>query len=77
MMHFGIMEMQMDRLISADKRAGSPVDQVLNFDRGKLVEGLVQQGFKLIELGGDLGLFFPSAYRSNQSEWVPSMRSSM
>lgn len=62
-MRFGIMEMQLDRLIAFDKGSESPVDQILNFDRGKLITGLAQEGFPLIELGGDLGLFFRSAYR--------------
>ena len=62
-MKFGIMEMQIDRLISVDSSAANPVEQILNFDRGKLISGLEQQGFKWIELGGDLSLFFPSAYR--------------
>ena len=62
-MRLGIMEMQMDRLISFESGAESAVDQILNFDRRKLVMGLAQQGFPLIELGGDLGLFFRSAYK--------------
>lgn len=62
-MRFGIMEMQLERLIAFDSGAESAVDQILNFDRGHLVTGLAQDGFPLIELGGDLGLFFRSAYR--------------
>ena len=62
-MRFGIMEMQLERLISFESGAESAVDQILNFDRGKLISGLAQEGFPLIELGGDLGLFFRSAYR--------------
>ena len=61
-MRFGIMEMQLDRLIPTDIKGSNPVDQILNFDRGKLVGGLAQAGFSLIELGGDLGLFFKNAY---------------
>lgn len=62
-MRFGIMEMQLERLISFESGAESAVDQILNFDRGKLISGLAQEDFPLIELGGDLGLFFRSAYR--------------
>ncbi len=64
-MRFGIMEMQIDRLIREETRAGDAVDQILNFDRGDLVGGIAKSGFSVIELGGDLGLFFPGAYEGN------------
>jgi len=61
-MRFGIMELQMDRLIQPNINAGDAVNHILNFDRGLLVSALANEGFKTFELGGDLGLFFPSAY---------------
>jgi len=61
-MRFGIMELQLDRLIPPNINAGDAIDHILNFDRGSLVSDLASQGFANIELGGDLGLFFPSAY---------------
>jgi len=61
-MRFGIMELQLDRLIPPNINAGDAIDHILNFDRGSLVSDLANQGFANIELGGDLGLFFPSAY---------------
>jgi len=61
-MRFGIMEMQLDRLIPTEVRGEDAVDQILNFNRGSLVESLAESDFPLIELGGDLGLFFPTAY---------------
>lgn len=73
-MRFGIMEMQLERLIAFDSRAESPVDQILNFDRGKLVTGLAQEGFPLIELGGDLGLFFRSAYREKTIQQLAKIK---
>lgn len=61
-MRFGIMAMQIESLIPA----GQPVDQILaslaGFDHSRLVRGLARHGFRLIELGGDLGLFFPQAF---------------
>ena len=73
-MRFGIMEMQLERLISFESGAESAVDQILNFDRGKLVTGLAQEGFPLIELGGDLGLFFRSAYREKTIEQLVKVK---
>ena len=61
-MRFGIMEMQMDRLIPAQASGEEAIDQILNFNRADLVHGLSDGGFSLVELGGDLGLFFPTAY---------------
>lgn len=62
-MRYGLMEMQLGRLVPSNIDARQAIDRILNFDRGQLVEGLAQAGFPLIELGGDLTLFFPSAYQ--------------
>jgi len=63
-MRFGIMEMQLDRLIPSGDSSQNLVDTILNFDRGSLITHLASAGFKTIELGGDLSLFFPSSYQS-------------
>ncbi|HEX7973973.1 MAG TPA: cobamide remodeling phosphodiesterase CbiR [Anaerolineales bacterium] len=61
-MRFGIMAMQIDSLIPS----GLPADQALasfaGFDHSRLVRSLARQGFRLIELGGDLALFLPHTY---------------
>ena len=61
-MRFGIMEMQLGLLIPN----GVPPDQiaarVAAFDHAALTRQVAASGFKTIELAGDLGLFFPSAY---------------
>ena len=62
MNHFGIMEMQLAQLVPGGISPKDAVDHILDFDRGQLIHHLEQNGFKLIELGGDLSLFFPSAY---------------
>jgi len=64
MTRFGIMEMQFNRLLAVNEEAKDAIDLILNFDRGRLINGLVHEGFNLIELGGDLGLFFPTAYEN-------------
>jgi len=63
-MRFGIMEMQLDRLLPADLTGSDAIDQILRFDRNQLVENLTREGFTTIELGGDLGLFFSTAYET-------------
>lgn len=63
-MRFGIMEMQLDRLVPQNIKSKDAIDRILNFDRGQLVSSLAQAGFSLIELGGDLSLFFPNAYQT-------------
>ena len=64
-MRFGIMSMQMDALIPDTRSSESP-EQVLAhiaaFDHASLVSDLAEQGLNLIELGGDLTLFFPNAF---------------
>jgi sugar phosphate isomerase/epimerase len=61
-MRFGIMNMQMSALVPPGLTAGGAVAYLAGFDHAALTAGLVEQGFKLIELGGDLTLFFPQAY---------------
>jgi len=73
-MRFGIMEMQLDRLVPSNINAGDVVDQILNFDRGQLISGLTKEGFSLIELGGDLALFFPSAYESKNIQSLRKLK---
>ena len=62
-MRFGLMEMQLNRLVPPNIDAKEAINRILNFDRGQHVRGLAQKGFSLIELGGDLSLFFPTAYQ--------------
>lgn len=62
-MRFGLIEMQLSRLVPPKVDAKEAINRILNFDRGEHISGLVKEGFSLIELGGDLTLFFPSAYQ--------------
>jgi sugar phosphate isomerase/epimerase len=60
-MRFGIMAMQLPMLVPA----GPPeqaVAQIMQFDHAGLVRKIHEQGFNLIELGGDLVLFMPHTY---------------
>jgi len=61
-MRFGIMAMQMNALIPAELPAAGAESYLSGFDHAGLVRQLYNQGFRLIELGGDLALFFPHSY---------------
>ena len=77
MARFGIMEMQLNRLLAVNDQAKDAVDYILNFDRGQLVNGLVREGFNLIELGGDLGLFFPTAYEEKNIQRLLTLKQNL
>jgi sugar phosphate isomerase/epimerase len=61
-MRFGIMAMQMDALIPGGLQTENVMAHVANFEHVALVTQLVNQGFDLIELGGDLQLFLPQTF---------------
>jgi sugar phosphate isomerase/epimerase len=61
-MRYGIMAMQMGLLIPAGKTGNDLLTYVMDFDHAALVSRLVDEGFNLIELGGDLGMFFPQTF---------------
>ncbi len=61
-MRFGIMDMQMDALIPPGLASQNALAHLAGFDHAGLVRRLATAGFNLIELGGDLSLFFPRAY---------------
>ena len=61
-MRFGVMAMQMDALVPSGVAPQEAMAHVAGFDHAGLVRQLASHGFTLIELGGDLGLFFPQAF---------------
>lgn len=77
MMHYGIMEMQLAQLIPTGISSKDAIDHILSFDREQLITYLVLNGFKLIELGGDLSLFFPSAYEENNINLLKKIKADM
>jgi sugar phosphate isomerase/epimerase len=73
-MRFGIMDMQMDLLVSAAiPSAGNQVPDV-DFGHAALVERLFDAGFDLIELGGDLSLFFPNSVAPQSIERLAALK---
>lgn len=61
-MRFGVMAMQMNMLIPSEKPPAEMMAQLAGFDHAALVRRIHAGGFQLIELGGDLCLFFPQSY---------------
>ncbi len=72
-MRFGIMDLQISDLVpdlstlaprarSAAEIQSSYVHHIASFTQAPLVRRLAAAGFKLIELGSDLSLFFPQAF---------------
>ena len=61
-MRFGIMAMQMDYLIPAELPPEGPLAYLSQFDPVEPVRRLAEGGFDLIEIGGDMAVFFPHAF---------------
>jgi sugar phosphate isomerase/epimerase len=74
LMQFGIMAMQMDALIPQGKTPQEIMAALAAFDHSALVRGIADQGFNLIELGGDLVLFFPQAYSQPSIEKLAQLK---
>ena len=80
-MRFGIMAMQIDALIPPDFPPDAPTEQMLahiaHFDHAGLVRHLVEHGFNLIELGGDLSLFLPHTFDRNAIEHLAALKAEL
>lgn len=76
-MRFGIMEMQLGALIPAGLAPEKVVAHLQAFDHAALVAGVHAQGFELIELGGDLPLFFPQAYSPATVERLAALKAEL
>ncbi len=61
-MRFGIMDMQIGALVPSGLAPDRAVEHIAGFSQAELVRRLAGYGFKLIELGGDLPMFFPQAF---------------
>lgn len=61
-MRFGIMEMQLGLLIPSGLSPEEIIAHVIGFDHATHTRQVAASGFRVIELGGDLTLFFPGAY---------------
>ncbi len=73
-MRFGIMTMQVSTLIPSGLEPEEMLDHIEKFTHADLVSGLADQGFQLIELGGDLALFFPQTFLPSSIERLAELK---
>jgi sugar phosphate isomerase/epimerase len=73
-MRFGIMAMQLGMLIPSDAEPAELMVHLAGFDNTRLVRGIAATGFRLIELGGDLGMFFPSVYAPDSIQRLAELK---
>lgn len=73
-MQFGIMAMQMPLLIPSGKPPDEMMASLMGFDHSALVRQLFNAGFRLIELGGDLGMFLPQSYSPESVEKLAALK---
>ncbi len=75
MLRFGIKEGQTRNIIPAEDRPEALESYARGFDHAELVCKMVDRGFRLIELGGDLVLFFPHSYSPEAIEKLQKTKS--
>jgi len=73
-MQFGIMAMQMDALIPAGLSAAQVMTHIASFDHASLVRSFYDQGFRLVELGGDLAMFLPHTFSPQAIERLGTLK---
>jgi sugar phosphate isomerase/epimerase len=73
-MRFGIMGMQVQYLIPAGMVPGSVASYISTFDHADLARELASKGFNLIELGGDLAMFFDRAFDAAAIERLTALK---
>lgn len=76
-MRFGIMEMQVSALIPAGLSAADAMRHIAGFNQARLVRELAGYGFRLIELGGDLTMFFPQAFSPPDVEQLSAAKNEL
>lgn len=73
-MRYGIMAMQLDALIPTELAPEEFPAYITDFSHATLVRGLCDQGFRLIELGGDLVGFMPQTFAPSQIEALADLK---
>ncbi len=77
-MRFGIMAMQLDVLIPSQTAPDQIAASVMALEHATLVREIASaSGFSLIELGGDLMLFFPQFYAPPAIEKLAALKAEM
>jgi sugar phosphate isomerase/epimerase len=73
-MRYGIMAMQIGALIPVDLPPENILAHIAGFEHAGLVRGLADQGFNLIELGGDLALFLPHTFSPPEMDKLAALK---
>jgi sugar phosphate isomerase/epimerase len=73
-MRIGIMAMQIGALLPSPEALKDPMGFIMGFDHAGLIRQIHSSGFKLIELGGDLTLFFPGAFAPASIEKLAALK---
>jgi sugar phosphate isomerase/epimerase len=73
-MRFGIMEMQLGMLIPGSLPPQEMLARAAGFEHVDLTRKVAESGFRTIELGGDLALFFPGAYSPAAIEKLSALK---
>jgi len=76
-MRFGIMAMQIGALAPPGLTAEGAMAHLRGFDHAAHVRGIAAQGFKTIELGGDLLLFFPNSYSPQSVQALAELKAEL
>lgn len=82
-LRYGIMAMQLEYLAPAAPASGAgpsleqAVAQVMGFNHAGLARRLAEFGFRLIELGGDLGMLLPHTYAPAAIEELAAVKAEL
>jgi sugar phosphate isomerase/epimerase len=76
-MRFGIMAMQIGALAPPGLTAEGAMAHLMGFDYAAHVRRIAEQGFKTIELGGDLLLFFPNSYSPQSVQGLAELKAEL
>jgi sugar phosphate isomerase/epimerase len=76
-MRYGIMAMQIDALIPPGLPPEQTMAHIAGFDHAHLVRQLADQGFNLIELGGDLPLFLPHTFAPASIQKIAELKTEL
>jgi sugar phosphate isomerase/epimerase len=73
-MRYGIMAMQIGALIPPGLPPENILAHIAGFEHAGLVQNLADQGFNLIELGGDLVLFLPHTFSKPEMDKLAALK---
>ena len=67
-MRFGVKSAQTSAMLPKDRVPADIQKYIAEFDYVRLAESVAARGFNLLELGGDVALFFPQSFSPTSIE---------